>query len=282
MQVFTPYQGRIIGLFASLGDDVKKGQTLFTIDSPDLLQAESTLIAAAGVLELTTRNSRASPNSIRRSPCRNATSIRRHPIIRPPKAICARGASRCASSARPTPTSIASSPITAPIRRWWCRARSPAGSRRAMPRPDCSFSPEMRRRPLPSADTDIMWMLAQVPELDSPAFRVGQPMQVMLNAFPDRVFDGKIITIGPSVDANTRRVFLRSEIKDPQHSLRSGMFANFVIRIGPPNSFAGDSARWRRARRRWHHDRLGDGGSAPVHRCVVKIGRLTRRRSANS
>jgi cobalt-zinc-cadmium efflux system membrane fusion protein len=49
VQVFTPYAGRIIGLFASVGDDVKKGQTLFTIDSPDLLQAESTLIAAAGV-----------------------------------------------------------------------------------------------------------------------------------------------------------------------------------------------------------------------------------------
>src|SRR5271165_5974816 len=35
-QVFTPYQGRIIALFAEIGDDVKKGQTLFTIDSPDL------------------------------------------------------------------------------------------------------------------------------------------------------------------------------------------------------------------------------------------------------
>jgi len=34
----------------------KKGQTLFTIDSPDLLQAESTMIAAAGVLEFTTRH----------------------------------------------------------------------------------------------------------------------------------------------------------------------------------------------------------------------------------
>jgi cobalt-zinc-cadmium efflux system membrane fusion protein len=56
VQVFTPYQGRMIALYASVGDDVKKGQTLFTIDSPDLLQAESTLIAAAGVLELTTRN----------------------------------------------------------------------------------------------------------------------------------------------------------------------------------------------------------------------------------
>ena len=49
VQVFAPYQGRIISLFAQIGDDVKKGQTLFTIDSPDLLQAESTLIAAAGV-----------------------------------------------------------------------------------------------------------------------------------------------------------------------------------------------------------------------------------------
>ena len=56
VQVFTPYPGRIIGLFAKLGDDVTKGQSLFTIDSPDLLQAESTLIAAAGVLEFTTRN----------------------------------------------------------------------------------------------------------------------------------------------------------------------------------------------------------------------------------
>jgi len=46
-QVFTPYQGKIIALFAGVGDDVKKGQTLFTIDSPDLLAAESNLIAAA-------------------------------------------------------------------------------------------------------------------------------------------------------------------------------------------------------------------------------------------
>ena len=56
LQVFTPYPGRIVALFAKVGDDVRKGQTLFTIDSPDLLQAESTLIAAAGVLEFTTRN----------------------------------------------------------------------------------------------------------------------------------------------------------------------------------------------------------------------------------
>ena len=64
VQVFTPYQGRIIALFAEVGDDVKNGQTLFTIDSPDLLQAESTLIAAAGVLQLTDRESGASARTL--------------------------------------------------------------------------------------------------------------------------------------------------------------------------------------------------------------------------
>src|SRR5438132_25087 len=56
VQVFTPYQGRIVGLFAKVGDEVKKGQTLFTIDSPDLLQAESSLIAPAGGWDSTTSN----------------------------------------------------------------------------------------------------------------------------------------------------------------------------------------------------------------------------------
>src|SRR5258707_10470766 len=36
VQVFTPYQGKIIDVFAKVGDEVKQGQTLFVIDSPDL------------------------------------------------------------------------------------------------------------------------------------------------------------------------------------------------------------------------------------------------------
>ena len=234
VQVFTPYQGRIIALFASLGDDVKKGQTLFTIDSPDLLQAESTLIAAAGVLELTTRsltrltelhkslavsqrdvdqatsdhqtaegNLRAARNSVRLFGKTDADIDR---II----------ANRAAD-----PTLVVPSPITGRI-----TARNAA--------PGLFVQPGNAPAPFTVADTQLMWMLAQVPEADSPAFRVGQPLQVTLNAFPGQVFEGTIKTIGPSVDPNTRRVFVRSEIKDPQHSLRSGMFANFVIRVGPP------------------------------------------------
>src|SRR5262249_24070246 len=49
-----------------------------------------------------------------------------------------------------------------------------------------------------------------------------------------RIFDGKITTIGSTVDPATRRVLVRSDVNDPQHELRSGMFATFVIRTGEP------------------------------------------------
>ncbi|MBV8538235.1 MAG: efflux RND transporter periplasmic adaptor subunit, partial [Alphaproteobacteria bacterium] len=52
LQVFTPYPGRILKLAAVAGDDVKKGQLLFTINSPDLVNAESSLISAKSTLVL--------------------------------------------------------------------------------------------------------------------------------------------------------------------------------------------------------------------------------------
>src|SRR6202048_3835913 len=58
VQVFSQYPGKILKAFYNIGDEVKQGDILFTIDSPDLLQAESNLLASAGVLELQTRNLR--------------------------------------------------------------------------------------------------------------------------------------------------------------------------------------------------------------------------------
>jgi cobalt-zinc-cadmium efflux system membrane fusion protein len=234
VQVFTPYQGRIIALFAEVGDDVKKGQTLFTIDSPDLLQAESTLIAAAGVLDLTSRNlarlkelyttravsqrdldqgvsdQQTAEGNLRAG--RDAVRLFGKTDAEIDKIVADRTAD---------PTLVVPSPIDGRI-----TARSAA--------PGLFVQPGNAPAPFTVADINTMWMLANVIETDSPAFRVGQAVQVKLDAFPDRVFDGKITTIGASVDPNTRRVLVRSEISDPQHELRAGMFANFVISIGAP------------------------------------------------
>jgi len=233
-QVFTPYQGKIIALFAAIGDDVRKGQTLFTIDSPDLLQAESNLIAAAGVMELTTRN------LARLRELYKTLAVSQHDVE---QAVSdqqtAEGALRAArdsvrifgkadaeidrivANRLADPTLVVASPINGRI-----TARTAA--------PGLFVQPGNPPPPYVVADIDTMWMLANVVEIDSPSFRIGQPVKVRLSAFPDQVFDGKITTIGASVDPNTRRVLVRSEINDPRHELRSGMFGTFVIAIGAP------------------------------------------------
>jgi cobalt-zinc-cadmium efflux system membrane fusion protein len=234
VQVFTPYQGRIIALFAEIGDDVKKGQTLFTIDSPDLLQAESTLIAAAGVLQLTTRNlerlrdlytSRAvSQHDVEQAASDQQTAEGNLRAARDAVRIFGKtdaDIDRIVADRVADPTLVVPSPIDGRI-----TARNAA--------PGLLVQPGSAPAPYSVADISTMWMLANVAETDSPAFRVGQQVQVKLGAFPGRVFDGKITTIGATVDPNTRRVLVRSEVKDPQHELRSGMFANFVIGVGPP------------------------------------------------
>ena len=234
VQVFTPYQGRIIALYGSIGDDVKKGQTLFTVDSPDLLQAESTLIAAAGVLELTTRNLArlrelyktlaVSQRDVDQATSDQQTAEGNLRAGRDAVRIFGKtdaDIDRMIADRSADPTLVVPSPINGRI-----TARNAA--------PGLFVQPGNAPAPYMVTDINLMWMLADVTEADSPAFRIGQQVQVTLNAFPGRIFEGKITTIGASVDPNTRRVLVRSEIKDPQHELRAGMFANFVIRVGPP------------------------------------------------
>jgi membrane fusion protein, heavy metal efflux system len=234
VQVFTPYQGRIVALFAEVGDDVSKGQTLFTIDSPDLLQAESTLIAAAGVLELNSKN------LARLRDLFTTRAVSQHDVEQAASdQQTAEGNLRAARDAvrlfgktdadidtiilkrSADPTLVVPSPITGRI-----TARHGA--------PGLYVQPGNEPAPYTVADINTMWMLANVTETDSPAFRIGQPVRVKVTALPGRVFDGKITTVAASVDPNTRRVSVRSEVKDPQHALRSGMFADFVISVGAP------------------------------------------------
>ena len=233
-QVFTPYQGKIIALFAGVGDDVKKGQTLFTIDSPDLLAAESNLISAAGVLDLTSRTLARNQElyktrAISQAELEQAISDQQtaEGNLRAGRdAVRIFGKSnteidRIVAERLADPTLVVASPIDGRITQ-----RNAA--------PGLLVQPGNPPAPFVVANVDTMWMLANVIESDSPDFRVGQAVQVKISAFPGRVFDGKITTIGAIVDPNTRRVLVRSEIKDPQHELRSGMFADFIISIGEP------------------------------------------------
>jgi membrane fusion protein, heavy metal efflux system len=234
LQVFTPYQGRIIDLNAKVGDEVKKGQTLFTIDSPDLLAADSNLIAAAGVLDLTTRNLKrlkalyetraVSQKDLEQAISDQQTAEGNLRAARDAVRIFGKSEAeinKIIADRMADPTLVVPSPINGRV-----TARNAA--------PGLFVQPGNSPAPYSVADISTMWMLANVAEIDSPAFHLGQEVKVSVIAYPNKTFDGKITTIVPMVDPNTRRMLVRSEIADPEHELRSGMFATFVIRTGDP------------------------------------------------
>src|SRR5215831_813142 len=234
LQVFASYQGRIIDLFAKIGDEVKKGQTLFTIDSPDLVQAASTLITTAGVLELTTRTltrlrDLAKTKAVPQKDLEQAISDQQaaegaYKAARDAVRIFGKTEEqidRMVAERKVDPALVVPCPITGRI-----TARNAA--------PGLLVQPGNSPAPYSVADISTMWMLANVAEVDSPRLRVGQRVKVRVLAYADRVFEGKISTLGATVDPSTHRVLIRSEIDDPEHLLRSGMFATFAIETGDP------------------------------------------------
>jgi cobalt-zinc-cadmium efflux system membrane fusion protein len=233
-QVFTNYQGRIVSLFAKVGDDVQKGQNLFTIDSPDLVQAESTLISAAGVLRLTTRAlDRAkdlySVKGLAQKDYDQAVSDQQGAEANDKAAVDAvrifgktsADIEKIVATKTIDSILVVSSPMTGRV-----TVRNAA--------PGLFVQPGNTPAPFTVADISTMWMLGYVPEVDSSAMKVGQDVKVSVMAHPNHVFEGKITTVAATVDPTVHTLLVRSEVLDPAHELLPGMFANFVISTGAP------------------------------------------------
>jgi membrane fusion protein, heavy metal efflux system len=234
VQVFPDYQGTIIQTLVELGAEVQKEQPLYTVKSPDLIQAESTLIGAAATFELTSKElarakSLNGTNGVSQRELEQATSDEQT----------AEGALKAArdavrvfgktdaeidqmiASRRIDPALVVRSPISGRIT-----------SRNAQP----GFLVQPGSDPAPYTVSDVSrkWMLADAIESDIPFFHLGQSVQVKVTAYPDRVFKGKVSKIYATVDENTHRVTIRSDIADPKDELRPGMLANFVISVQRP------------------------------------------------
>jgi cobalt-zinc-cadmium efflux system membrane fusion protein len=235
-QVFPPYQGRIVKLYAMMGDNVKRGQPLLTIESPDLIQADSTLIAAAGVLDLTTHvleraRQLSTVQGIAEKDLQQAISDQQTAegaLKAARDAVAVFGKSqieidRMVKARTIDPYLVVPSPITGRV-----TARTAA--------PGDFVQPGNVPAPYSVADISRIWMNASVTESDMPLVRKGQAIHVSVMAFPGRVFDGEIFMVGSTVDPQLHRGLVRAEIDDPKHELLPGMFASFIIVTGDPIS----------------------------------------------
>lgn len=245
--VLTPFSGRVTRLIAKIGDDVKRGDPLFEIDSPEVVQAQTDLIAALHGIDKTKAQLSLTQRTLDRQTGLmkdKATSMREVDQARNDQA------------AAQSDLATAQGTLTAARNRLRVIVGRDQGEVERLER-DRTVNPLITINapidgtvigrkvgpgqyvrsdagdPLYSiADLSTMWLKANVPENEIANVRVGQEIEVKVTAVPDRVFKAHITAIGAASDAATRRIVVRSELPNPDRLLKSEMFASFKITVG--------------------------------------------------
>ena len=75
-------------------------------------------------------------------------------------------------------------------------------------------------------------VIANVPEQFFPAVKVGMPVDLKLEVFPDRTFAGRVSLIHPALDAATRTFTVEVTVPNGGEVLRPGMFARTIFNMG--------------------------------------------------
>ena len=74
-----------------------------------------------------------------------------------------------------------------------------------------------------------VWLNAAVPEALMGGVRVGQSASAALTAFPGEMFNGRIIAVLPTAQADSRTLTVRIELANRGGRLRPGMFAQVAL-----------------------------------------------------
>lgn len=89
-----------------------------------------------------------------------------------------------------------------------------------------------RGRPLlPLQKLNPIFVNFGIPQRNLPALASGQEVDVKVDAFPGRIFKGRITAVNSEVDAATRNISVQATLENPNEALRSGMFARVAVEM---------------------------------------------------
>jgi cobalt-zinc-cadmium efflux system membrane fusion protein len=235
--VFSPYSGRIVRVIAGLGDAVRQGQPLATIEASELAQAQNDLHTAMAQVTLT-RNTEARKHALydikggsladwQQAQADLATAEAALVAVRNRLHIL--GYTDEAIDALAHADHLdATTNIVAPIAGVVVDREVGPGQ----------YAQSGASTPVYTiADLSTVWLVAAVREADSGHVQRGQSVEVHVLAYPDRTFKAKVVYVAPTIDPNTHRLTVRAVIDNADGALKPEMFANFRILT----SAAGDS-----------------------------------------
>ncbi len=86
------------------------------------------------------------------------------------------------------------------------------------------------------SDLSALWLLADIFEQDLALVAQGQSAKIMVNAYPGRVFAGRVAFIYPTITPETRTAKLRIELANTGGLLKPAMYATVELAAGRPKA----------------------------------------------
>jgi cobalt-zinc-cadmium efflux system membrane fusion protein len=211
--VISLASGRIVGIFARLGDVVKKGQLLLRLRSDDISGAFANYQMAV------------SDETLAKAQWDRAQDLLKHGAIAVADLEVAKDTEEKAKVTMDTaaehlrlmgsdvdhPSGMVD--ITAPV----------SGVITDQEVTNAAGVQSLGTSPFTISDLSIVWVVCDVYENDLADVHVGDPAEITLNAYPDRVLKGRVDNILPILDPSIRTGKVRIQVANPG-MMKVGMF----------------------------------------------------------
>jgi cobalt-zinc-cadmium efflux system membrane fusion protein len=257
-RVALPLAGRVSAVLVKLGDSVKRGDPVLTLESPDADAAASACLQAQAALT----QARANQNKAQ-SDYDRAKDLFEHNAVAQKDVLTAENAQAQANAAMEQ----AQAGVQQADRKAQLLGLKPGvfGQRVTVPAPISGKVLEMSvaageyrndtNAPIMTiADLSTVWVASDVPESAIRFIQTGERIDVELTAYPGETFHGRVTRIADTVDPQTRTIKVRAEMDNSSGKLRPEMYGTIrhtdsirtlpVVPVGAVVQADGKSSVW--------------------------------------
>jgi cobalt-zinc-cadmium efflux system membrane fusion protein len=223
--VISLANGRVVDIRARLDDNVKKGQLLLKVQSPDVTNAFDAYLKAANDEQLANKAYVRAQDLYKHGAVSQAALEQAEDTEKDAKADLTAAEEQLTTLGvdKDHPSSVVNvyAPISGVIVAQNVTNAAAAGV--ALSGSATAFT---------IADLSRVWVVCDVYENDIPRLQLGQEAKIAINAYPDRPLAGRVSDIGPILDPTLRTAKVRIEVANPGF-LKLGMFATatFTSRV---------------------------------------------------
>jgi len=221
LPVISLASGRVVDIRAHLDDNVKKGQLLIKVQSPDITNAFNAYLKAVNDEQLANKAYLRAQDLLAHGAISQAMLEQAEDSEDDAKADLAAADQQLATLGvdKNHPSSVVSvyAPISGVIVAQNVTNAAAAG---------VTYSGSSTAFTI--ADLSVVWVICDVFENDLPQLRLGQEAQIRLSAIPGKVFTGRVSDIGPVLDPTIRTAKVRIEVSNPG-PFRLGMYVTATL-----------------------------------------------------